>query len=591
MKKIILTCLTAGVLGLTSCGDFLTADNIYNKNLEDFYSTPTEITEAVASMYLAMYISAVQSKEELVMNYADDIGLGGGGSGTEWCVSADQFTTDLIGQDAHAEMWTSSYNGIYRANTLIEVLTDQGRINTNIAPNFESEAELDEFVAQALGEAYFMKGFFYFGLGRWFGGVPIINTTVADRYVGRSTFLETFSVAATNFKLAAETFPNKAATAYSSDDFGHANRWIAQGYLARTYLHATGYMTNIEGQATTEVPYYEMDGSLTKADAIAAIEDVRDNSGYALASDFRNLWPYAHANYVSVAYEDPEGDEKYPWVKQEGLVWTGQDGMSPVLAGTTGNPEVMFAKCAAFGNWNTYAMANTNSCMLFFGARNASVGPFNYGWGQGTTNPAYYESFEDGDLRRDGAILDLYHHLQADGTYAEYTVGDCADFTGYADKKHGQIMIDGSSNSKGMFAYLYDQSSNLQLWNVANYPLLRYSDILLMHSELTETATGMNLVRERAGLADTSYGLTNLMNERMWEFSYESIRYFDLVRWGALYTKENTLFDSSFNVVTMSKEVPYTVTPNSVQKGLRPIPNCEIELSLGVYEQNPGWNW
>ncbi len=542
-------------------------------------------------MYLAMFIYNAQATEELVMNYADDLVLGGGEAGGEFSVDVDQFIHP--GVDTHSEMWTYSYNGIYRANAIIETLTDAEKVEANLASYYSSDEELNAYVAQSLGEAYFMKGFFYFNLGRWFGGVPIINTTTSDRYVPRAEFMDVFSVAATNFKLAVETLPNKAATAYSSSDFGHANRWIAQGYLARTYLHATGYMTNIEGQATSEVPYYEMEGSLTKADAIAAIEDVQNNSGYALLPDFRSLWSYSYANYASVLYEDEDGDGKLPWARDENLQWAGQDGFTATLPGTTGNSELMFAKCAAFGNWSTVSQSNTNACMIYFGPRDEDAGAYQYGWGHGTTNPYYFNSFEEGDTRRDGTIITVAdteaNGAAANGQGDTYEMKACQDYTGYCGKKHAQIEISGASGNMGMFAYIYNYTgADIQLWNCMNYPLLRYADILLMHSELTETADGMNKVRARAGLGEIEWSFANLQNERMFEFGYESIRYFDLVRWGNLYTSDN-MYSKTGTVYDNLIEVNYTCTPNPAQKGLRPIPECEIELSLGTYEQNPGW--
>lgn len=589
MKKIILLGLTAGLFGLTSCEGYLTATNIYNKNLDSFYSTPTEISEAVAGMYLAMYISSAQAKEEIVMNITDDIHLGGGEAGGEVSLDFDQFTHP--GTDSHSDLWTGCYNGIYRANAIIETLTDAEKVEANLAPYYSSDDELATFVAQSLGEAYFMKGFYYFNLGRWFGGVPIINTTTADRYALRSTFLETFSVAATNFYLAAETLPNKAATAYSTADFGHANRWIAKGYLARTYLYATGYLTNMEGQSTSEIPYYEMDGSLDLATAKAALDDVVNDSGYALVSDFRSLWSYSYANYASVLYEDPAGDNLLPWANQEGLVWAGQDGFTATLAGTTGNSELMFAKMAAFGNWSTVSQQNTNAAMIYFGPRDADAGAYQYGWGWGTINPAYYKSFEDGDVRRDGTIINL-DDWELNGGSSAYEMKAQQDYSGYIPKKHAQIDINGYDGSNGMFSYIYDQvgSWDNQLWNCQNYPLLRYADILLMRSELYENADyGMNEVRARAGLEATSYSFEALNLERAWEFATESNRYFDLLRWGTLYNNTYNWYGSNPEVYDNLILTNYTCTPDATQKGLRPIPECEIELSLGMYDQNPGW--
>ena len=60
---------------------------------------------------------------------------------------------------------------------------------------------------------------------------------------------------------------------------------------------------------------------------------------------------------------------------------------------------------------------------------------------------------------------------------------------------------------------------------------MRYSDVLLMHSELTGNAEGMNKVRARAGLSPVAYSLKAIQDERRFEFAGEGIRFQDLRRW------------------------------------------------------------
>src|SRR3546814_3595088 len=81
--------------------------------------------------------------------------------------------------------------------------------------------------------------------------------------------------------------------------FGHANKWVAEAYLAKALLFYTGYMTNIENQATGDLPLAE-GGSLSKADVVAYLDDCINNSGYGLVSDFRNLWPYSYVRSAGV---------------------------------------------------------------------------------------------------------------------------------------------------------------------------------------------------------------------------------------------------------------------------------------------------
>lgn len=114
---------------------------------------------------------------------------------------------------------------------------------------------------------------------------------------------------------------------------------------------------------------------------------------------------------------------------------------------------------------------------------------------------------------------------------------------------------------------------------------MRFADVLLMHSEISGTATGMNRVRVRAGLGEIGYSLEALKEERLHELAFEGIRWFDLVRWGDV----NTAFDDAINVRNSGIDAVYKVTYRPETKGLVPVPETEIRLSGGVYSQNPGW--
>lgn len=77
-----------------------------------------------------------------------------------------------------------------------------------------------------------------------------------------------------------------------------------------------------------------------------------------------------------------------------------------------------------------------------------------------------------------------------------------------------------------------------------NHPLMRYADVLLMLAEAVNETDGadaalpyINLVRQRANKSDLPTGLSKtafrekLMHERALELSFESRRWYDLVRW------------------------------------------------------------
>lgn len=552
-----------------SCGDkYLDTENLYGKSLESYYKTPTDIEEAIAGVYNAIYTSNVHSNEAMAASLMSDMMLAGGGADDKSAKWADNFEDPQ--DDTYRDMWTQCYNGISRANAIIEKTAD-----ADFSIYFDSPEEALQYKKQAIGEALFMRAFFYFRLAKFFGGVPLIVTIDTPRDIPRASYSETFAQITSDLKLAIETLPATSFPAIPTAEYGHANKWVAEAYMARVYLFYTGYMTNIEGQSTTELPLVD-GGSLGASDVTVYLDDCIAKSGYKLTSDFRNIWPYSYIN------KSANDDTVLPWAATEDLSWVGQDGASPTFG--TGNYETMFMQRFSFGDWgwdngNIY----TNRFCLFTALRDNSLVPFGQGWGWCTVNPKLWNEWDNADPRKVGSILQVGQAAQATDGYE----GDKGDHeTGYFNKKYTALQHGGADGTKGMFIQLYNWGNDdMQLMHAQDFIFMRYADVLLMHSEITETATGMNAVRARAGLSPVGYSLDALKEERLHELSFEGLRWFDIVRWGDV----DTAFNGTINVRNSGVPATYQVNYRSETKGLVSIPETEIRLGNGIYEQNPGW--
>jgi len=133
-------------------------------------------------------------------------------------------------------------------------------------------------------------------------------------------------------------------------------------------------------------------------------------------------------------------------------------------------------------------------------------------------------------------------------------------------------------------------AGDFQISQCQDYVIIRYADVLLMHSELTETADGLNQVQSRANASTTPYTQENLRNERNLEFAFEGIRYWDLLRYGLDYAADQ--IEKSFTDVNLknSDNLPTFNRENFLaKKGLLQIPANQITISGGVLKQNPGW--
>ncbi|WP_194768097.1 RagB/SusD family nutrient uptake outer membrane protein [Tamlana sp. I1] len=570
MKKIKYIIAFSALVTVWGCSqDFLDQDNLYGKSLETYYKTPTDIEEAMAGVYNAIYTTNVHSNETVAANLLSDMMLGGGGPDDVTAKWVDGFEDP--NEDTYRDLWIQSYNGIARCNAIIEKTAE-----ADFSKFFDNAQQGLEFKDQTIGEALFMRAFYYFRLAKFFGGVPVIISVDQPKDGPRNTYTETFAQIASDLKLAIEMMPNTPFTSIPTNRYGHANKWVAQGYLARVFLHYTGYMTNIEGQATSDLPLAD-GNTLSATDVAGYLNDCIANSGYALVSDFRNLWPYSYVNQSANAVV-------LPWADAEGLSWVGQDGKTPTFG--TGNNETMFVQRFSFGDWEwTNGNIYTNRFCLFAGIRDNSMVPFGQGWGWCTINPNLWNSWDDVDPRKAGSILPMGDSEQGTGSY-QADKGDHE--TGFFNKKYIAIQHDdGSGSNVGMFVQLYDWSNtDMQLMHAQDFIFMRFADILLMHSEITQTADGMNAVRARAGnLPPVGYTLEALKEERMHEFAFEGLRWFDLVRWGDV----DSAFSGTIPVRNSGIDATYSVNYRSETKGLVPIPETEIRLSNGVYEQNPGW--
>lgn len=222
-------------------------------------------------------------------------------------------------------------------------------------------------------------------------------------------------------------------------------------------------------------------------------------------------------------------------------------------------------------------------------AKGTTVGPLTEfssgGWGFGPISKETYDAFEENDLRRDVAILNMDKYIKEmaeNGVTVTY--GGRYQNTGYFMRKYLGRPNGRVSSSNG--------DSN---WE-NNKHLYRYAEVLLNAAELG-LATGdadaqdyFDQIRIRAGVNTKPLTLENLIEERHLEFVGEGKRYFDLVRTG----KATSVLKSGGGVVLLDKQnmiwggsaIPERLDWTENKKYL-PIPQSEIEASRGAIKQNP----
>jgi len=138
--------------------------------------------------------------------------------------------------------WVRSYQGIARANSAFPIIE-----------KMKASGILDEALANRLtGEAYFLRGVFYYYLATNFGGVPLELKTVTDNGLHpRNTQDEVFASVVSDMTLAASLLPWKEDLAAA--DLGRATKGSALAYLGgaqmwlKKYTEAVTAYNQIDG--------------------------------------------------------------------------------------------------------------------------------------------------------------------------------------------------------------------------------------------------------------------------------------------------------------------------------------------------------
>ena len=175
-----------------------------------------------------------------------------------------------------------------------------------------------------------------------------------------------------------------------------------------------------------------------------------------------------------------------------------------------------------FGKTNYSFWDNENQSSwvsTFTGPRNADFVAGSYGWDQPTAE--FVNAYEAGDKRKDITVL----------------YPGCPDFDGKA------YSASFSTTGYNVRKFLVPKSISVDYdTSPANWPVLRYADVLLMQAEAlnelgqtTDAEAPLNRVRTRAGLPEV-HGLQKdafrekVLHERRMELAFEGQRWFDLVR-------------------------------------------------------------
>lgn len=243
--------LVASLVIATGCEDFLQKDPQGELTQEAFPVTASDALLATNAVYVSVRNWAYHSGGYPIMDImSDDAHKGSNPNDQLPTVGPFETFTYTTTQDGLDRWWSALYEGIKRANVVIEKV-----------PSITMEEQLR---TRYIAEARFLRGLFYFDLVRAFGGVPKVTTTVPATKIPRSTASEIYELVITDLEYAAQYLPEKSL--YGPDDAGRATKGAAKSLLARVYLFLGDY-ENAEKYALEVIASDEYDLEDNFADA------------------------------------------------------------------------------------------------------------------------------------------------------------------------------------------------------------------------------------------------------------------------------------------------------------------------------------
>lgn len=545
MKQYLYIIILALFIGTACSEDFLEKGPLASETSEQYYNTDENALSGLYAVYNVMRGSETYGTNKWVLgSISSDIAEGGGETG-----GSDQPAKQKIDQLSHdarntimEEYWYGWYAGIYRANILIQELTDNEYLTVDVRDRI-------------LGEAYLLRGLFHFELVMSFGGVPIMDKIYPpdELQLPRNTVAEVFAAIEKDFdkaELILEQYPNKIE--------GRVDYAAAKALRVKFLVYESSYAELDDPNGM----YSGLNNRWEEARVLA--EEIIENEGgygFALEENFATIWReigeqssefIIKVNCVSLASYDS------PAISNGGSTFEGREGI--------GQLGCVYQTCRGYYSSATATQTDFD----------------NLGWGFNVPTETLVSAYTPGDARIESTVV-------SDGYKWKLTIdSDTVPlWTGWSPTNYAAAKYMPWPEEKGEGALPHGGGLDIKVY--------RYADFLLLAAEANLKAGNagratelVNRVVERARNSGTSgtpanyasVTINDILHERMLELALEGHRFFDLVRAGkaveALNGHYNNTIQSDLTFIKGTHEV-------------FPIPASEIVRSNNALTQNNGY--
>ena len=600
-KGLIYISVTAFLLGLGSCEDFLNLEPLDKVSAENLLATPAGVKTLMATLYNRMPMEDFSFIPANGFNQHPGVGAAGGQDGG-WSLAAMSDEAIIWGPNNYNSSPASSicgnwdYTGIRYINRFLEIIVE-----------LKAKGSLtDADYNQLYGEAHFLRAWTYFSMVKRYGGVPIIDkvqplpTDVTEVMVPRSTEKQTWDFVFSELDLAIANLPD----AKPSNGEYRVTKWVALALKSRAALHAASvakYWNN--APLTGEAVDAGLVGGMTTTDAnayyqlcIDASEQIMDNTAFSLYKPTPANKAEATKNYQdmfeSASFSNPEviylksyidgnaasgqGHVTDFWFYPKQLTY--QSTYMSSRWGTTLDAVDLYEDYTDNGTGasapiktrvdgiESYVIPNPKNLGATFHASDYlhydnQLQPFVNKDARltatvllpGSTFKGTTINMQGGMVKQDGSLI-VYTDGNAPGpdgnTY--YTFGS-NNISGYsAFGALGTAQDNYSSTGFALRKFLQDtkQPTSLGLYGSTQpWIEMRLAEIYLNYAEAVAesgqgdaalAATCLNAIRKRAAHTDNiPLSVANVLKERRVEMIFENCRYWDLIRRRDYHTRFN----------------------------------------------------
>lgn len=445
-----------------------------NPNLqtsESFWKTADDAAEGLNAAYAPLLLDGMYMRFTPILldGHADDMRSN---SGWTAIAQAAKFTLGTSVADGYGWAFDECYEGIFRCNQVLEKV-----------PSITMDTV---YRNRIIGQAYFLRGFYFFELVNFWGKVPLplkAAASPADYYQPQATEADGWAQVISDFKSAAALLPVSYSDVTGADNgqIGRVTKGAAMGYLGKAYLFTKQYSLASE-----------------------QFKNVINLGVYGLMANYAD-------NFTLNAENNKESIFEIQFSTSAG----------GTVLGWQGIPNSTWAKTSA---------------------RAITYGAPNFGYTDMQPTFILYNEYQQEktvagtvDPRLDATI---YYNKPGETLYGQLFASVYAG-TAYLNDIFCKKYENGDTKTNE-----YDWKSGI------NERVMRYADILLMYAECqnelgnqAECAKYIQMVRNRVNLPDRTTEFANytqaqmreqIGHERFLEFSLEGHRFDDIKRWGWL---------------------------------------------------------